>query len=398
MNAGKISYQELYEAYLDCRKHKRNTMNALAFELDVEEKLLDLLYEINEGTYRIGRSVAFIVNRPVKREIFAAGFRDRIVHHLVVNKLNHLFERHFIYDSYSCRIGKGTHFGINRVNGFIRSCSQNYTKDCYVLKLDIKGFFMHINRTILWHKVESIINNYYFEGDKALLLSLCRQIIENDPTAQCVFKGGLQSWRGLPRDKSLFYSPYNCGLPIGNLTSQVFANLYLTGFDHFVKSELKVRYYGRYVDDFVLVHENKHFLLYLIPIIQNYLNTKLHLDLHPKKIHLLHYTKGLKWLGAYIKPYRTCVSHRTKTNLYLSIMKSNDLVRSRRPEMEEIEHFVSSINSYFGLMRQFQTYRLRKKMFHRFSAYWCNHVYASGGYSKIVKKVKRVRYLNTFHN
>lgn len=102
--------------------------------------------EINNGTYTPGKSIAFVVEKPVKREIFAADFRDRIVHHLIINKLNPLFEKQFIYDSYACRVNKGTHFGINRVTRFIRQCSQNYQLPCYILKLDVEGFFMHIEK------------------------------------------------------------------------------------------------------------------------------------------------------------------------------------------------------------------------------------------------------------
>jgi retron-type reverse transcriptase len=145
-----LALAELFEAYANCRSTKRNTLNALAFEMDYEVNLLKLCAEINDGSYQPGKSIAFIVNKPVKREIFAADFRDRVVHHLIINKLNPLFEKTFIHDSYACRKGKGTHFGIQRVDRFIRQCSQNYTKDCYVLKLDIQGFFMHINKTLLF--------------------------------------------------------------------------------------------------------------------------------------------------------------------------------------------------------------------------------------------------------
>lgn len=152
----KIKLEELFHAYFECRKNKRNTANALAFEIDYENNLVQLCKEINSGTYKIGRSIAFIVDKPVKREIFAADFRDRVVHHLIIGKLNHLFEKQFIYDSYSCRVGKGTHFGIQRIDKFIRQCSSNYTKDCYILKLDLQGFFMSINKTILFCKTRKV--------------------------------------------------------------------------------------------------------------------------------------------------------------------------------------------------------------------------------------------------
>jgi retron-type reverse transcriptase len=185
----KIELEELFDAYFNCRSNKRNTANAIAFEVDYESNLVKLVEEINNGSYQIGRSIAFIVNKPVKREIFAANFRDRVVHHLIFNKLNPLFEKKFIHDSYSCRVGKGTHFGIQRINKFIRQCSANYTKDCYILKLDLQGFFMSINKNILFEKLEHFIQQKYKAPDKELIIELCRKVIFNDPTQNCTIKG-----------------------------------------------------------------------------------------------------------------------------------------------------------------------------------------------------------------
>lgn len=154
----KIELSDLFEAYADCRANKRNTVNALSFEVDYEQKLIELREEINSGVYRPGRSIAFVVTHPVKREIFAADFRDRVVHHFIINKLNPLFEEVFIHDSYACRTGRGTHFAIARADRFIRRCSKNYTTDCYTLKLDIQGFFMAIDKRILWAKLRDFIN------------------------------------------------------------------------------------------------------------------------------------------------------------------------------------------------------------------------------------------------
>jgi RNA-directed DNA polymerase len=330
-----IQIEELFESYLTCRKLKRNTANALAFEVDYEQNLIDLCEEINNGTYRPGKSIAFIVNQPVKREIFAADFRDRVVHHLLINKLNHLFEKEFIYDSYACRVNKGTHFGINRIDRFIRQCSMNYTRDCYILKMDIKG---------------------------------------------------------LPPDKSLFCSPENCGLPIGNLTSQVFANFYLNSLDHFIKHKLKIRYYGRYVDDFVLVHEDKEYLKSIIPVIRSFLQNDLHLKLHPKKIMLHHYQKGVKYLGAFIKPGRIYIANRRKGNFYNAIQKHNAVVRSHKPIKTEKDSFLSSMNSYLGIMKHYKTYTLRKNIISKYiSAWWLNYFYLSGGIKKFSKRLKIVK-------
>ncbi len=143
----------MFQAYYDARKNKRKTINQLKFELEYEKNLFELYDEIIENRYKPKRSIAFIVNKPVKREIFAADFRDRVVHHLIFNYISPIFEKTFINDSYSCRVGKETHYGIKRIDKFIRSCSENYQKDCYILKLDITGYFMAINKTILFQKI-----------------------------------------------------------------------------------------------------------------------------------------------------------------------------------------------------------------------------------------------------
>lgn len=342
----KIKLEELFHAYFECRKNKRNTANALAFEIDYENNLVQLCKEINSGTYKIGRSIAFIVDKPVKREIFAADFRDRVVHHLIIGKLNHLFEKQFIYDSYSCRVGKGTHFGIQRIDKFIRQCSSNYTKDCYILKLDLQGFFMSINKTILFAKLEKFIKEKYQAHDKELIIKLSKQVIFNDPTKNCIIKGYKSDWVNLPQTKSLFYSKPNCGLPIGNLTSQVFANFYMDSFDHYMKHDLKIRYYGRYVDDFVIVHEDKEYLKKLIPILSEYLQTVLQVTIHPKKIYLQHYSKGVKFSGTVILPKHIYIADRTKGNFYNAIEKQNQIARNHKPTKEEQQAFQSSMNSY----------------------------------------------------
>ena len=261
-----VKLEELFEAYFDCRRNKRNSINAIAFEVDYETNLIKLQQELNDKTYQIGKSIAFIVNKPVKREIFAADFRDRVVHHFLINKLNPLFEKEFIQDSYSCRVEKGTHHGIRRVDGFIRKCSKNYTKDCYILKLDIRGFFMHIDKDILFHKLKNFMDEKYLNEDKEFITNLFKQVIFNKPTENCVIKSKQSEWNDLPNDKSLFHSEKNSGLPIGNLTSQIIANFYLNCFDHFVKSGLKIKYYGRYVDDFVVIHEDKEYIKSLINV------------------------------------------------------------------------------------------------------------------------------------
>ena len=392
MDERMLALSELFEAYADCRANKRNTMNALAFEVDYEQRLIDLCKEINSNTYKPGRSIAFVLTRPVKREIFAADFKDRIVHHLVINKLNPLFESVLIHDSYACRKGRGTHFAIARADRFIRRCSKNYTADCYVLKLDIQGFFMAIDKRILWANLRDFIHQRYHCADKPLLLELCYKILANNPTKNCFIKGRRHHWRTLPPDKSLFHSAPYCGLPIGNLTSQIFANFYMNSFDHFVKHDLGIKYYGRYVDDFLLVYHDKEYLLSLIPKIRDFLKDKLGLTLHPRKTYIQHYTKGVNFLGVVIKPHRITSGKRLRGNFYDAMIEHNSKTCEKRPSKEEQASFLCSMNSYLGIMKHYNTYQLRRRMLRKhLSIWWWNLMYLSNGASKLVPKQKTIR-------
>ncbi len=342
---------DLFQAYYNAHRNKRNTKSALAFEQNYESNLFKLYEEITNRQYKIKPSVCFINHRPVQREIFAADFRDRIVHHLVYNYISPIFERIFINDAYSCRTGKGTSYGINRLKRFIRACSDNYQKDCYILQLDIKGYFMAINRSLLHQKVTSTLLKYkksnkvqQFDFD----LYLLQEIIFNNPVKNHIRKGKYNDWDGLPPSKSLFFSKEDCGLPIGNLTSQLFSNIYLHNFDIWLKYKLQCKYYGRYVDDFVIVHNDKEFLKQLIPEIRNYLSQELMIELHPKKIYLQHYTKGVRFLGAIIKPYRTYLKNSTKGNFYKTMQKWNKYIENKpnkelsKPELKLLAFFTSA--------------------------------------------------------
>lgn len=205
-----VLLEDLFQAYYDARKNKRNSASALAFEIEYEKNLVQLWREITSRSYRPSPYSAFIVEKPVKREIFASNFRNRVVHHLIFNYLNPLFNPAFINDSYSCRLDKGTSYGIKRVNHFIRSCSDNYTKDAYILKLDIKGYFMSIDRTISFGIIEKRIikKQQTLRCELDLIVFLVKGVIFNDPTKGSVLKSTRESWLGLVRhdcpDRSVF--------------------------------------------------------------------------------------------------------------------------------------------------------------------------------------------------
>lgn len=381
--------QDLFKAYYDARRYKRNTFNALAFEIGYETKLFELYQDLINRKYQIGKSICFISFYPVKREIFAADFRDRIIHHLIYNYISPLFERLFINDTYSCRVGKGASYGIKRLNHFIRSCSDNYKRDCYILKLDIKRYFMSIDRLILYRKIERILSRFKNEIDFNfdLIMFLIAKIIFHNPVKNCVIKGTKRDWNGLPKSKSLFWAKDGRGLPIGNLTSQLFGNIYLGGLDNFVKYNLNCDYYCRYVDDMVIVHRDKEYLKFIIPVIRNYLKNKLFLELHSNKIYLQHFEKGVSFLGAIIKPYRIYIKNKTKGNFYNKIRFWNKYLTEKEGKLTktDIQKILASVNSCLGTMKHYNTYNLRKKIIDKyFLLYFGRYFYFSPDYNKII--------------
>jgi len=396
--------RDLFQAYFDARRNKRSTINALDFEINYEKKIFELYKEIRDRKYEIGPSICFVVKEPTLREIFAADFRDRIVHHLLYNYINPIFERLFINDSYSCRKRKGTLYGIKRVDHFIRSCSKNYNQDCYILKLDIKSYFMSIDHLILFQKVKEALFRYkdttIINFDLDFVLILLEKVIFNDPTKNCIIKGSKEDWKNLPKDKSLFFTDKNKGLPIGNLTSQLFGNVYLNDFDHFIKCKLKIKYYGRYVDDFVIVHPDKEYLKSIVPQLREYLKSNLFLNLHPKKIYLQHYSKGVSFLGAIIKPYRIYIKNRTKGNFYRKTKLWNDFwqkQKGKKVKREDFNKFISNINSYLGLTRHYQTYKLRNKLIEKnISSLLKPYISVDDDFKKIIfkSKVKYRKYIS----
>lgn len=381
-----IKLEDIFSAYFDCRKNKRNKLDALEFELDFETELIKLWEEINSEKYRVKPLDVFISEKPVKREIFAAQFRDRVVHHLVINKLENLFEKEFIYDSYSCRKGKGVHFGIKRVKRMIRSCSENYKKDCYVLKLDIKGYFMSINKDILLEKLKTFINEKYKEKDKEKIVWLCEKIISKDCIEDCRFRSPSDKWKGLPRSKSLFFTQKQCGLPIGNYTNQVFANFYLNSLDHFVKHHLKVKYYARHVDDFMFFSGRKKDLLDILPKIKVFLGYELGLIVHPKKIYLQNISKGFDFLGVFIKPWRSYASPRVKNNFWITINSINEKIENEKYGKCEKQKTISKINSHLGVLGHSNSYNLKKKTINQLDLRFWNDFIADQNFVGIVKR------------
>jgi hypothetical protein len=241
-----FSYENLYRHYRHCRSNKRNTINALRFEAQQELNLLALREALETRAYRPAPSVCFVTKRPKLREIFAADFRDRVVHHVLVDYLERYWERVFIHDSYACRRGKGVHAAVERLQGFIRQVTANGQRPAWYLQLDIRNYFMRIDKAILWRLLEP-----HIADEEAHWLT--QLLVFHDCTEGHIVKGPPGELERVPPHKTLLRCEPGLGLPIGNLNSQFFANVYLNGLDQYVKHRLRCRYYLRYCDDFFLV-------------------------------------------------------------------------------------------------------------------------------------------------
>lgn len=373
-----IPLVDVFNAYYECRKHKRRTDSQVLFEINLESNVIDLWREINERTYEIGASTCFCITRPKLREVFAADFRDRIVHHVIMQRLESLFEKEFIEDNYNCRKGKGTLYGVNRLNDKLSTFTDNYTKDAWIGKFDIKGFFMAIDKTILLQRVNAFINTKYNAPDKDLLLWLVNIVISNRPQDNCIMKGDTHLWDNLPKNKSLFTCNGDKGLPIGNLTSQIFGNFYLNEFDKWLEKEFEGGY-GRYVDDFYLISNDKKKILNAVPRIKAYLKDRLKLDLHDDKIYVQQAYHGTTYIGGVIKRGRIYIGNSSVSRLYDLIAYYN-----KRVSKDKAEDFVSRLNSYMGFMRHNKSYAIKTNALKQISPEWWDYMELSKDSTKII--------------
>ncbi len=327
------AFETLVQAYLDCRAHKRNTASALAFEERLESKLIGLHEELCSGQYRPGRSICFVITHPKPREVWAADFRDRIVHHLLYNHISPRFYASFIANSCACIPGRGTLYAAQRLEHGVRSISQNWSRPAHYLKCDLANFFVAVDKRVLREQIAHRVSEPWWIG-------LAETILFHDPRQNVEVRGRPELLALVPPHKSLFNAPGHCGLPIGNLSSQFFANVYLDALDQFCKHEIGARHYVRYVDDFVLLHDSPQWLHQALQRITAWLPERLGAHLNPSKTILQPVERGIDFVGHLIKPWRRTTRKRTLNTAV-----------SRLRTMPVADVFAAG-NSYLGLLRQ----------------------------------------------
>lgn len=351
-----LTIEAVFDAYFDCRKAKRNSLNQLRFEADLESNLVQLYNDLKDESYQIGRSIAFVITHPKIREVWAADFRDRVVHHLVYNAISEKFYKRFIRDNYACIPGRGTHDGLRRVSQFSRSITNEWTRPAYFLKADVANFFKTIDKPILLDLVRPHVTEEW-------VWNLIKQIVLHDPRSNFVMRSPQSLFDKVPPHKSLFNAGKNKGLPIGNLTSQFFANVYMNELDQFAKHVLKARHYGRYVDDMVLFHEDAGVLNDWYMQMDDFLKDRLALHLHPNKKHINLADKGIDFTGFIIKPGRSYLRQATLATCKQTIRQWE--LQGSPVDAESLDDLSNSMNSYLGMLRQVDGYKARKSLCQR---------------------------------
>ena len=327
----------LFRAWELFRRGKRSRPDVAEFEYSLESHIFALHRELSTKTYQYSEYSSFYITDPKQRHIHKAIVRDRVVHHAVFQVLNPIFEPTFIAHSFSCRVGKGTHKGVDTIKQMSRKVSQNHTRACYALKCDVKRFFDSIDHDVL----VDILARRIKDDDVMWLLN---EII-----------------RGFTHDTL----QHGKGLPIGNLTSQLFANVYMNEFDQFVKHDLRIKHYARYTDDFIILNHDRDALVRLIPQIQQFLTDNLHLSLHPHKVTVRTLQQGVDFLGYVVRPYSVTLRTKTKRRMLRNLAQK---IRMFNEGMLNDESLIQTVSSYLGVLSHGNCEQLEEYVM---STLWC---------------------------
>lgn len=389
-----LFYLTIIEAYHDCMRGKRSSPQALEYMKIAHEDLLQLAIELYTGTYEPGPSTCFLVKYPKLREVFAADFRDRIVHHWICLRLIPLFEERFEAQgnvSFNCRKNFGTFKAVQAVEEGFERVSFNYTRQAWVFRGDLVGFFNSISKTKLWYLLERFITRRYHGDYKDILLAVTKITVMHHPEQNCIFNTDPKEWLGLAKRKSSFSCDKDRGEPIGNHTTQQFANFLLSFLDAYIHFLFRHKNYAyvRFVDDFEITCDDKAFLLSAIPKIAAFLHDALLLDLHKDKRYIQPVSHGLKFVGAVIKPHRTYLSNKTIGRMREKIHGFNrQLAEKDELSVLDCQRIEQVVNSYLGFCRQYRTYRIRREALQEFRPEFFRYFYIRGHYDSIRAKAK----------
>ena len=350
------------KAYHIERKNIRNHFHPLQFEIEQESRIAQISRSLFRREYQTKPYGCFMLEDPTIREVFFPYIDDAVVSHALFALINPIFDRTFIYDSYSCRKGKGTLFGVERMEHFIRSATDNYRREAYALNIDISGFFMAINKGILYSIICDTLERYRYRPistnttttwndilDFSYIDYLVRLDLFSNPLDNCIMVGDQSPRSRMPKNKSLANSLLGSGVPIGKVTNQLNSTIYLNILDQFVKRVLKAKYYGRYVDDSKIISRDILFLEDCKCAITEFLRTELKLTVHPDKT-FISSTDEVFFLGSVLRPYRRYVNNKTLDRFRKCIKLCEGMLSAKNLDLHTI---LGPINSYLGYLWHF---------------------------------------------
>ena len=382
-----VLYQKLLASYKNCLKNKAHVKKT-AFHLQHERIIHQLALDIENRTYQPTTSNIFVVTHPKPREVIAANMRDRVVHHFIHDYMAPYWERRFVPHSYACRKGKGPLQACHDLRTFIRRHAHQRGTPLHYLKVDIQNFFTTIDLRVLYRIIER-------QMEHPLYLWLCQVVIFHRATKRGAFSltSPKSLWQMLPKYKSMFYAPDDVGLPIGNLTSQFFANVYMNQVDQYVTHQLAGRYlyWQRYVDDILFLSDDPAELRALTPLIATFLQDELHIKLNPKKTLLQPLARGLDHLGYFFKPTHTTVRRRVMGNCQRKVA---DLIAQPAATLQP-EAACATVNAYLGHFNHAASRQLRTRVTEQIAAvpHLAARLEANAAHTKItpIKKSKKQR-------
>lgn len=335
--------ENLIKAYYFARRGKRSKLRICQFDFFLESNLIKLKYFLTTNKYLPSPYAHFIIYDPKTRQVAAPAFCDRVLQHSLVSTIDPLFEKRFIYDSYACRKEKGTHFGAKRIKKFLMAarCINGKEKEIYVLQCDIHKFFQSISWDILLSIISKTINCHQTVNLIEKIVTTHERTLGKDPIQLSIF-----SFTGF--DNEAVSVTDRRGLPIGNLTSQLFANIYLNELDHFAKEVLRERWYARYMDDFLIIHHDKNHLLEVRDKIKIFLEKTLNLRLHSKKMVIKNVREGVPFVGYRIFYDHILVRSSTLSHIQKKYKKKLKLFQQGQISREELRQTICSISGHFN--------------------------------------------------
>ena len=366
-----VRIEDMIYVYFLMRENKRRKNDSVEFEVSYERNMLQLMSEIDDHTLRADANYTFVALYPRIREIFGAKVTVRLVHSYVDWRLRPILENKLTSRTFNNRVGYGSQAAINQLITDIYDVSNGFTTDAYIFKWDGSGYFPNANVDIAFKQINKLIEEEYEGDDKEDLIWMCMICLYSYPQGHCYRKSPIEKWNLVQPRKSMFSKPFGRGAAIGFLIWQNAMNYYVNDIDHYIEDECGLHHI-RFVDDNVVVTDNKECMLAMMPILREKYR-EVDVTINPKKYYCQHYTKGAEFLGSHIKMDRIYLNNKSIGRAYTAIDFFNKL--SHGAKYNNIDQFISSLNSFFGMMKGRNEYNNIMKCVNLISKDWFDFVH-----------------------